>query len=208
MDSRALRLGNRLLGNDDRAAALEITLSGPTLKFNCDAQLVVTGAEIDLTLDGEPLENNSVFTVRAGMTLRMGDIRGAGAQLSVPARRVERAGLSGQQAPSPWASLAGTPGAHCVPGMCCTLRHSPLRTVRPIYLALHTRFAPVRELRVIYGPHGAPEYFTPAYVATFFATEWEVHLTQPYRGAPDWPETGVGARKRRRSGAASVEHSR
>jgi urea carboxylase len=45
MDSRALRLGNRLLGNDEGAAALEITLSGPTLKFNCDAQLVVTGAK-------------------------------------------------------------------------------------------------------------------------------------------------------------------
>nr|CAB3503700.1 unnamed protein product [Digitaria exilis] len=51
MDSLALRLGNRLLGNKDDAAALEITLSGPTLKFNCDAQLVVTGAEIALTLD-------------------------------------------------------------------------------------------------------------------------------------------------------------
>jgi urea carboxylase len=58
MDSGALRLGNRLLGNDESAAALEITLSGPTLKFNCDAQLAVTGAE-DLTLDGEPLANNA-----------------------------------------------------------------------------------------------------------------------------------------------------
>ena len=78
MDSQALRLGNRLLSNDDKAAALEITLSGPTLKFNCDAQLVVTGAEIALTLDGDALENNRVFNVRAGMTLRMGDICGDG----------------------------------------------------------------------------------------------------------------------------------
>jgi urea carboxylase len=77
MDSRALRLGNRLLGNDDGAAALEITLSGPTLKFNYRRAAGRHRGEIDLTLDGEPLENNSVFTVRAGMTLRMGDIRGA-----------------------------------------------------------------------------------------------------------------------------------
>jgi urea carboxylase len=35
----------------------------------------------------------------------------------------------------------------------------------------------VRTLRVIYGPHGAPEFFAPEYMATFFATEWEVHLT-------------------------------
>jgi urea carboxylase len=38
MDDPRLRLGNRLLGNAEGAAALEITLSGPTLKFNCDAQ--------------------------------------------------------------------------------------------------------------------------------------------------------------------------
>ena len=37
MDDRALRLGNRLLGNDSDAAGLEITMSGPTLRFNTDA---------------------------------------------------------------------------------------------------------------------------------------------------------------------------
>ena len=42
MDSRALRLGNLLLGNDEGAAALEITMSGPLLRFNCDAVVAVT----------------------------------------------------------------------------------------------------------------------------------------------------------------------
>src|SRR3546814_11892536 len=37
MDSRALRLGNRLLGNEEGFAALEITMSGHLLRFNCDA---------------------------------------------------------------------------------------------------------------------------------------------------------------------------
>lgn len=37
MDDRALRLGNRLLDNPPGAAALEITLNGPTLKFHCAA---------------------------------------------------------------------------------------------------------------------------------------------------------------------------
>ena len=44
MDDRALRLGNRLLGNAADAAALEITMSGPTLRFNTDAVVAVTGA--------------------------------------------------------------------------------------------------------------------------------------------------------------------
>ncbi|RMT08296.1 Urea carboxylase/amidolyase, partial [Pseudomonas coronafaciens pv. oryzae] len=44
MDSRALRQGNLLLGNAEGCAALEITMSGPLLRFNTDAVLAVTGA--------------------------------------------------------------------------------------------------------------------------------------------------------------------
>ncbi|MEI1336550.1 carboxyltransferase domain-containing protein, partial [Klebsiella grimontii] len=48
--------------------------------------------------------------------------------------------------------------------------------------ALRTALAQVRTLRVIYGPHGAPEFFTPAYIATFFATDWEVHFNSSRTG--------------------------
>jgi urea carboxylase len=34
MDALAFRLGNRLLGNGEDAAGLEITALGPSLKFN------------------------------------------------------------------------------------------------------------------------------------------------------------------------------
>ncbi|NQY85544.1 MAG: hypothetical protein HRT34_12320, partial [Alcanivorax sp.] len=40
----------------------------------------------------------------------------------------------------------------------------------------------VREIRVIYGPHGAPEYFTEGYIARFFATDWEVHFNSSRTG--------------------------
>ncbi|MHB8511700.1 MAG: 5-oxoprolinase subunit C family protein [Actinomycetota bacterium] len=43
-DEWALRAGNRLVGNDDDAAALEMTLRGPTLRFECDATIAITGA--------------------------------------------------------------------------------------------------------------------------------------------------------------------
>src|SRR5690606_38113672 len=69
MDDRALRLGNRLLGNAPGEAALEITLSGPTLKFNTAAVAVVTGAALSVTLDGETQGMNRVFAIPAGSTL-------------------------------------------------------------------------------------------------------------------------------------------
>ncbi|MBR7326150.1 hypothetical protein G3W20_28570, partial [Klebsiella pneumoniae] len=47
---------------------------------------------------------------------------------------------------------------------------------------LRPELAEVRTLRVIYGPNGAPEFFTPAYMATFFATDWEVHFNSSRTG--------------------------
>src|SRR5216684_2782529 len=46
MDSLSFRLANRALGNSAAAAALEITVSGPTLKFHTDATICLAGAEM------------------------------------------------------------------------------------------------------------------------------------------------------------------
>ena len=50
----------------------------------------------------------------------------------------------------------------------------------------------VRTLRVIYGPHAAPEYFTEAYMRRFLSTDWEVHFNSSRTGVrligprPEW----------------------
>jgi urea carboxylase len=54
MDDLALRAANRLVGNPEGAAGLECTMTGPTLRFNCDAVIALTGAPTAATLDGEP----------------------------------------------------------------------------------------------------------------------------------------------------------
>ncbi|QLR43050.1 urea carboxylase [Enterobacter sp. RHBSTW-00994] len=200
MDNQALRLGNRLLGNDEQAAALEITLSGPTLKFNCDAQLVVTGAEIALMLDGEPLVNNRVIRVHAGMTLRMGEILGEG----VRSYLCLRGGFCvpdylGSKSTFTLGQFGGHAGRALRTGD--VLHVLPLTSPAPdaeLPASLHTVLAPVRTLRVIYGPHGAPEYFTPGYMATFFATDWEVHFNSSRTGVrligpkPEWVRDSGG----------------
>lgn len=200
MDSLALRLGNRLLGNEEGAAALEITLSGPTLKFNCDAQLAVTGAAIALTLDSEPLANNRVLRVRAGSTLRMGDIQGDGVRSYLCLRGgFEVPDYLGSKSTFTLGQFGGHAGRALRTGD--VLHLSPL--TEPVAdgelpQALRTSLDGVRELRVIYGPHGAPEYFTPGYMATFFATEWEVHFNSSRTGVrligpkPEWVRDSGG----------------
>ena len=61
-DGYSFRLGNRLLGNPDGLAGLEITLQGPTLKFSAATEIVIAGAEIDacfvVDIDGCPVEQH------------------------------------------------------------------------------------------------------------------------------------------------------
>jgi urea carboxylase len=78
MDDLSFRLANRLLGNPADAAALEMTVSGPTLKFNADAAICLAGAEMEADIDGRPALYGAPLAVQRGETLRMGAIKGAG----------------------------------------------------------------------------------------------------------------------------------
>jgi biotin-dependent carboxylase-like uncharacterized protein len=54
-DEVALRLGNRLVGNADGAAALEQTLTGGTYRFDAPVRIALAGADMDAECDGAPL---------------------------------------------------------------------------------------------------------------------------------------------------------
>jgi KipI family sensor histidine kinase inhibitor len=78
MDRQALALGNILVGNDEAAVALEVTLSGPLLAFTADTLVAVTGMGMGLQVDGCDVPVWTAILVRAGSTLSMGGFNGAG----------------------------------------------------------------------------------------------------------------------------------
>jgi antagonist of KipI len=84
LDLFALRAGNRLVRNADEAAALEITLVGPHLRFLSPAVMAITGADLDPRLDGRSVPMWQAVTVDEGATLAFGDVRdGVRAYLAV-----------------------------------------------------------------------------------------------------------------------------
>ncbi|HEX8874802.1 MAG TPA: biotin carboxylase N-terminal domain-containing protein, partial [Nitrosospira sp.] len=74
MDSLAFRLANRLVGNSDDKAGIEITLVGPALRFNCDSVIAICGAPMDVRLDGGPLAQWQAHPVKAGAILQFGKL--------------------------------------------------------------------------------------------------------------------------------------
>jgi len=184
MDARALRLGNRLLGNAEGDAALEITLNGPSLKFNTEIQAVICGASLSVTLDGVEQAMDSVFTIPAGSTLKLGAMRAAGVRSYLCLRGgIQVPDYLGSKSTFTLGQFGGHAGRALRSGD--VLHLAPQAAIpdgAELPAALRTNLAKVRTLRVIYGPHGAPEFFAPDYIATFFATEWEVHFNSSRTG--------------------------
>lgn len=72
MDAFALRVANLLAGNPEEEAVMEITLTGPTIRFTEDQLIALTGADLSPALNGEPLPMWRPLFVREGSTLSFG----------------------------------------------------------------------------------------------------------------------------------------
>ncbi len=84
MDRRAAILANRLVGNTEHAAVLEVTMLGPKLQFDVDVALVITGGNLQPKLNGKSIQNNKYTRVPKGSVLSFGHfITGYRAYLSI-----------------------------------------------------------------------------------------------------------------------------
>jgi len=74
-DPISLRVGNRLVGNPEDAAALEMTLLGGAFLFPDGAVLAFSGSDFGATLDNVSVDPWMSFEARPGQTLRLGPTR-------------------------------------------------------------------------------------------------------------------------------------
>ncbi len=216
MDVLALRLANRLAGNAEGAAGLELTVAGPTLRFNCDTQIALAGADMGAELDGVAIANWMAHAVKAGSILKLGAIKDAGCRtylavhggFDVPA-------YLGSKSTFTLGQFGGHAGRALRVGDVLHLTPSPVGAAsRPrsstgaeatMYRGLEAAPAgliPVYphawEIGVLYGPHGAPDFFTDADIEMFFATDWEVHYNSSRTGVrligprPEWARKDGG----------------
>jgi urea carboxylase len=86
MDPLAFRLVNRLVGNDDTAAGLECTMTGPRLRFFSRRGDRARRRRHDAKVDGVPVERWRAITVKAGSELRLGAAAGEGARAYIAVR--------------------------------------------------------------------------------------------------------------------------
>lgn len=197
MDERSFRHANRLVGNHDHTAALELTVSGPVLKFFSDTVIALAGAVMPMKLDGVELPHDQAVEVKAGQTLAIGSITGAG-------QRAYLAVSGGFDAPVVMGSRATFGLGQFGGNATGTLRAGHvLRLARRNQTDVLPATVPAELTRewsvgVLYGPHGAPDFFLEDDIETLFSTPYEVHFNSARTGvrligpAPKWARTDGG----------------
>ncbi|MDE2821898.1 MAG: biotin-dependent carboxyltransferase family protein, partial [Chloroflexota bacterium] len=75
MDQFALRMANLMAGNDQGAAALEVTVRGPKIEFHTSTWIAVTGADISPEVDGWRVQMWESLEIEEGSTLEFGELR-------------------------------------------------------------------------------------------------------------------------------------
>ena len=201
MDSLALRLANRIVGNGDGAAALEMTVTGATLRFDSDTVIALAGAAMDASLDGAVVPYFEPLPVKRGAVLTLGRIRGAGQRAYLAVRgSFDVPEYLGSRATFTLGRFGGHGGRALRAGDVLRLNRSGLEldgclatpaAERPIYS--HSW-----QIGVTDGPHGAPDFFTPDDLRTFFDATWEVHYNSSRTGVrligpkPGWARSDGG----------------
>ncbi len=168
VDLPSLRLANRLVGNDERAAGLEITLAGPELVFDSPTFVALTGGAVDATVDGRPVPMHVAQCIPSGAALVIGPMLagvrsylGVRGGIDVPATLGSRSTdtlsglgppkLAGGQSLPVGSSVVGEPWEEVVP--------TPPIDVEPV-------------LRVSLGPRA--DRFEPGAVETLGHSAWTV----------------------------------
>ncbi|BCM89749.1 acetyl-/propionyl-coenzyme A carboxylase alpha chain [Abditibacteriota bacterium] len=201
MDALALRLGNRLLGNPENAAALECTVVGPTLRFRNATSIVLTGADMGATLDGIAIAPYGIYPIAAGATLKMGAVRGAGVRAYIAITGgFDVPPYLGSRSTFTLGNFGGHAGRTLRVGDVLPVANAPTSNNTPVLVApdMVPQLVNEWEIGVLYGPHGAPDFFTPEDIENFFAASWEVHYNSSRTGVrllgpkPTWARQDGG----------------
>jgi len=203
-DSLSFRLGNKLLGNPESAAGLEMTLTGSKIRFCSATRFVLAGAEMHASIDGGDISYWKVVEVEAGQELTLGSLinGGARAYLLVDGG-IQCPDYLGAKSTFTLGQFGGHSGRALRTGDVLHIGEISSQAPKPLTgevlaPALRPKIEACWELHVITGPQGAPDFFREEYIQTFFDHEWEVHFNSSRTGVrligpqPEWARTDGG----------------
>ncbi|KAL3467473.1 allophanate hydrolase subunit 2-domain-containing protein [Aspergillus heterothallicus] len=203
MDPFAFRISNALVGNPVGLEGLEITLSGPELRFLGSALISLCGAPIDASLDDVPIPMWSRVRVSAGQRLKVGKTTGNGcrAYLAVFGGFLNIAKWFGSKATAPMVGVGGYQGRQLTSGDYISITDQLPNVTGKLSLPKHLipQYPDSWELMSMPGPYDIG-YFAPESLDMLYEAEWTVSHNAARGGVrllgpkPKWarPDGGEG----------------
>lgn len=198
MDPFSFRIGNRLLGNDEKAAGLEFTLRGGSYRFRADMTICLTGADMQATLDDQAVQMYRVIHVKRGQVLSFGEASQGMRTYLLVAGGLDMPLYLGSSSTFTLGGFGGHGGRALRTGDVLRVNASSIPV--PSELPSHLQPSLTREwtIGVIPGPHCTEEYLMPDYLDQLTSTSWEVHFNSSRTGvrligpAPHWTREDGG----------------
>ncbi|MFF2094417.1 urea carboxylase [Paenibacillus sp. NPDC058174] len=200
MDPFSFRIGNKLLGNTDAAAGLELTLRGGAYKFRNAAWFCLTGADMNAELDGERVPLYRPIRADQGQVLHFGEASAGLRTYLLLAGGLDMPRILGSSATFTLGGFGGHGGRALRAGDVLRMNggHQPLPWSGPIDEAFLPAVAREWTIGVIPGPHCTEEFLRKEYLNQLTETTWEVHFNSSRTGvrligpAPLWAREDGG----------------
>jgi len=183
-DRVALRIGNRLVGNPENRAALEMTLLGGEFHFSEATVIAATGSDFGASVDGVHLPSYATAQVKPGQSVRFGATRsGARCYLCVEGG-VDVTTTLGSRSTDLLAGLGGYEGRAVRKGDVLPIGAAASRfKTRRISSGARAALAPRKVLRVTEGPQWTAfsdsarrQFFEQTYLVTEEANRMGIRL--------------------------------
>lgn len=199
MDPYSFRIGNKLLGNDDQAAGLELTLRGGAYKFRSGAWFCITGADMAAELDGVKVELYKPTFADRGQVLSFGEAQMGLRTYLLVAGGFDMPRILGSAATFTLGGFGGHGGRSLRAGDVLGVNKAAEPALL-VELAPSERPQMSREwtIGVIPGPHCTGEFLKPEYLKLLSETAYEVHFNSSRTGvrligpAPLWTREDGG----------------
>lgn len=179
---------NLAVGNPEGAPGLEVTLTGPTLRFSHTAVVAVTGAPAAVTVDGERMPLWEPIRVPAGATLVIGPASGPGLRTYLALRGgLDVPAYLGSASTFTLGGFGGHGGRALLAGDVLRLDSAGAADADAVLgdetpAERRPALTDAWTIGVTEGPHAAPEFFTRDDLDAFYATDYEVHLNSARTG--------------------------
>lgn len=209
MDAYSFRLANRIVGNNKKSPAIEITLTGPKIKFYTETIVAITGGEVECSLNDAHVDSNQPISISEGDVLTIGKLtKGCRAYLAIR-NGIDVPEYLGSRSTFTLGEFGGYNGRVLKlgdvlfinqPELASSTLPSPEYSPQAAPKEVLPIFPDTKEWKigVLCGPHGSPDFFKEESVEKFFSDKWKVHYNSNRFGVrligpkPEWARIDGG----------------